>query len=111
MRPKRAGEEQPEPSAKRFRTDPDPGQATISVPTTTPTACTSEEHGEDAVFDWALIDYSVDGTSEGEPSVVSVCEDLLYTGDDLNADNDSEGSLVCYGMVSGGLGFPVCVYY
>ena len=101
MRPKRAGEEQPEPSAKRLRTDS--GKAAISVPTTTPTVYTDEEHGEDAIFDWALINDSVDDASEDEPSIVSVREDLLYTGDALNADTDSEGSLVCYGMVSGRL--------
>jgi hypothetical protein len=100
---KRAGEEHLNPSAKRLRADP--GQAdlpAISVPATTRTQTyTHEEHEEDDLFKWALNDESVGNASEDEASIVSVREYLLNTGDDLNADTDSESNLVCYGMVSG----------
>jgi hypothetical protein len=96
---KRAGEEHSNPSAKRLRADP--GQADLPAITTTAETYTHEEHEEDHLFKWALNDESVDNASGGEASIVSVREDLLYTGDDLNADTDSESNLVCYGMVSG----------
>jgi hypothetical protein len=102
---KRAGEKQPDPFAKRLRTDPGP-----FATTTTTETYTHEEHEEDDFFSWALNDESVDNTGEGDPSIVSVCGDLLYTGDGLRAETHSESNLVCYGMVSGRHVSPESLY-
>lgn len=96
---KRAGEEQPNPLAKRLRADP----RISATPTADTATCSPKGHEElleDGSSDGTPDEESAESTSDGESSTASVNEELFYTGNDPHATPHRESNLVCYGMVS-----------
>jgi len=103
---KRAGEKQPDPFAKRRRTEhPRVRLLAISAATTTHTAEGRDVSSEAEDPNHSTADESVESSSDDDPS--SVSEDagsdlleLLYSGHNVNDSTHRDCNLACYGMVS-----------